>query len=255
MEGRAKRLDHHRRFQCADASRLYPAYDGGLAKTRRNRLRAADRLGPDSLAAEMECAFLNTYEARWQYAADACGLGFAQGKSMLWRRDVLEAAAGSNDSATRSPRTLRPPSWSAAHACGRASLQARSISRSADGVGPKSGGGRRAGRAYAAPLSRCFSRRNCSLPDCWRSSRRPSARRRSASRRRGSAAAVALIWYGSEAALALLAGWRLAPATLVAFVVRDATLPWLWLQAWMVDDFEWRGHAMSTADEAAPPAH
>ena len=49
---------------------------------------------PESLAAEWECAFLNTYEARWQYAADACGLGFAQGKSMLWRRDVLEAGGG-----------------------------------------------------------------------------------------------------------------------------------------------------------------
>jgi len=49
---------------------------------------------PESLAAELECAFLNTYEARWQYAADACGLGFAQGKSMLWRRDVLEAGGG-----------------------------------------------------------------------------------------------------------------------------------------------------------------
>jgi len=30
---------------------------------------------PESLAAELECAFLNTYEARSQYAADACGLG------------------------------------------------------------------------------------------------------------------------------------------------------------------------------------
>ena len=68
------------------------------------------------------------------------------------------------------------------------------------------------------------------------------------------AAAIALIWYGSEAALALLAGWRLAPTTLVALVLRDATLPWLWLQAWIVDNFEWRGHAMSTADEEAPPA-
>ena len=68
------------------------------------------------------------------------------------------------------------------------------------------------------------------------------------------AVAIALIWYGSETALALLAGWRLTPATLVAFLLRDATLPWLWLQAWIIDDFEWRGHAMSTADEAAPPA-
>src|SRR6185437_7521270 len=45
----------------------------------------------DSFAAEIECAFLNTYQARWQYAGESCGYGFAQGKTMLWRRDILEA--------------------------------------------------------------------------------------------------------------------------------------------------------------------
>ena len=49
---------------------------------------------PESFAAEIECAFLNTYEARWQYAAEAAGFGFAQGKTMLWRRDILEAGGG-----------------------------------------------------------------------------------------------------------------------------------------------------------------
>ena len=49
---------------------------------------------PESFAAEIECAFLNTYEARWQYAAEAVGFGFAQGKTMLWRRDILEAGGG-----------------------------------------------------------------------------------------------------------------------------------------------------------------
>ena len=44
--------------------------------------------------AEMECAFLNTYQARWQYVADTFGLGFAQGKTMLWRRADLERAGG-----------------------------------------------------------------------------------------------------------------------------------------------------------------
>ena len=44
---------------------------------------------PTGLWAEVECAFLNTYQARWQYAADSIGLGFAQGKSMLWRRADL----------------------------------------------------------------------------------------------------------------------------------------------------------------------
>ncbi|MGD0025382.1 MAG: glycosyltransferase, partial [Xanthobacteraceae bacterium] len=44
---------------------------------------------PQGIWAELECAFLNTYEARWQYAADALGFGFAQGKTMLWRRADL----------------------------------------------------------------------------------------------------------------------------------------------------------------------
>ena len=49
---------------------------------------------PDGFWAEVECAFLNTYQARWQYAADTLGLGFAQGKTMLWRRRDLERAGG-----------------------------------------------------------------------------------------------------------------------------------------------------------------
>jgi len=42
---------------------------------------------PGNRWAELECAFLNTFEARWQYCAEAFGMGFAQGKSMLWRRE------------------------------------------------------------------------------------------------------------------------------------------------------------------------
>src|SRR5262249_12143037 len=49
---------------------------------------------PDGLWAEFECAFLNTYQARWQSFADGIGTGFAQGKSMLWRRDILESCGG-----------------------------------------------------------------------------------------------------------------------------------------------------------------
>ncbi len=49
---------------------------------------------PDGFWAEIECAFLNTYQARWQYVVDSFGRGFAQGKTMLWRRADLEAAGG-----------------------------------------------------------------------------------------------------------------------------------------------------------------
>src|ERR1700676_1321135 len=49
---------------------------------------------PAGFWSELECAFLNTYQARFQYTADTIGMGFAQGKSMLWRRDILERAGG-----------------------------------------------------------------------------------------------------------------------------------------------------------------
>ena len=48
----------------------------------------------ETFAAEIECAFLNTYQARWQYAGESSGYGFAQGKTMLWRRETLEAGGG-----------------------------------------------------------------------------------------------------------------------------------------------------------------
>src|ERR1700681_3859338 len=49
---------------------------------------------PAGFWAELECAFLNTYQARFQYTADTIGMGFAQGKSMLWRRSILQQAGG-----------------------------------------------------------------------------------------------------------------------------------------------------------------
>ena len=45
-------------------------------------------------AAELEAAFLNTFEARWQLAGDEVGCGFAQGKTMLLRRSDLAREGG-----------------------------------------------------------------------------------------------------------------------------------------------------------------
>ena len=45
-------------------------------------------------AAELEAAFLNTFEARWQLAGDEVGCGFAQGKTMLLRRSDLAQDGG-----------------------------------------------------------------------------------------------------------------------------------------------------------------
>src|ERR1700722_9724134 len=49
---------------------------------------------PIGLWANLECAFLNSYEARAQFFADSLGIGFAQGKTMRWRHADLEAAGG-----------------------------------------------------------------------------------------------------------------------------------------------------------------
>jgi ceramide glucosyltransferase len=49
---------------------------------------------PANFWAELECAFLNTYEARWEYAADSLGVAFAQGKSMLMRKSLIERGGG-----------------------------------------------------------------------------------------------------------------------------------------------------------------
>ena len=87
-------MDRDRRQQRSDArdyiGRLFASWraDTGLV--------ASPPIGcrPQGLWAEIECAFLNTYQARWQYLADALGFGFAQGKTMLWRRADLERAGG-----------------------------------------------------------------------------------------------------------------------------------------------------------------
>ena len=49
---------------------------------------------PSNFWAVVECAILNTFQARWQYGAEAIGIAFAQGKNMMWRKEVLDRAGG-----------------------------------------------------------------------------------------------------------------------------------------------------------------
>ena len=100
--------------------------------------------------AEVEAGFLNTYQARWQLAADSAGFGFAQGKSMLWRRDLLDAQAASKRSAASLPKTPPPPRSFATPACASASPQHRSPSLSVRAPHARSGTASSAGPACAA---------------------------------------------------------------------------------------------------------
>lgn len=208
---------------------------------------------PESFAAELECAFLNTHQARWQIAADAVGFGFAQGKTMLWRRQDLDAAGGiaalaripAEDAAatklTRaSGRSVRLIDQTAAQPLGRRSV-AEVWHRQL-----------RWARLRRATFPAIF------LPELLAGGFLPLA-----------AAAYLTIagvlplagflllfaaWYGAEIALARLAGWPLSTRTAAALVLRDLLFPAVWIMAWTGNRFVWRGTAMDMAAAEAGPS-
>jgi ceramide glucosyltransferase len=202
-----------------------------------------------SFAAEIECGFLNTYQARWQYAADSVGLGFAQGKTMLWRREILEHGGGiealgaeiAEDAA--STKLVR-----------RAGLSAHLV----DAPFSQPLGPRRFRDVWARQLRWSRLRRATFAPyfalELLTSSLLVIAAAGIAASAFGlspwmAVALAAFVWYGAEAALALAAGWSLGWASPIAWIARDLMLPWLWLRGWSGNRFEWRGNAMSI-DEA-----
>jgi ceramide glucosyltransferase len=199
---------------------------------------------------ELECAFLNTYQARWQYTADSVGFGFAQGKSMLWRRSVLEKAGGiralakeiAEDAAATKvvreqglrvrlvdrpfgqalgPRTLkqvwqRQLRWARLR---RVTFPLMFTPEILTGCVPALVAG-----AYAAY--------SFDLPE------------------EGIVLAIAAVWLATEALMARAAGWHTSWTSPLAWLARDAMLPVLWVAAWVGNSFVWRGNAMNVAGES-----
>jgi ceramide glucosyltransferase len=204
---------------------------------------------PDNFAAQVECAFLNTYQARWQYAGECVGFGFAQGKTMLYRRDVIEAGGGiealgaeiAEDAA--STKLIR-----------RQGLHAHLVDRPfAQPIGP------RRLRAVWMRQLRWSRLRRSTFPACFTAEIITSsvftllaAAIAAQEFHLAASSAVllaALVWYGCEAALAMAAGWPLGRWSPVAWLVRDLVLPWLWLQGWAGGEVEWRRAAISAGEE------
>ncbi|MFA5901958.1 MAG: ceramide glucosyltransferase [Hyphomicrobium sp.] len=198
--------------------------------------------------AEVECAFLNTYQARWQYAADTVGLGFAQGKTMLWRRADLERAGGIK-------------------ALGAEIAEDAAATKVVRGAGKRV---RLVDRAFGQPLGSRSAAQVWSRQVRWAKLRRatfplfflPELLSGAAAPvvaavlaaeafdvpSPGIVAALALVWYGCEAALARAAGWHLSALSPLAWIARDVMLPILWVQAWLGNSFSWRGNDMHLAD-------
>lgn len=196
---------------------------------------------PHCFWAEVECAFLNTYQARWQYAADSSGFGFAQGKTMLFRRDILERGGGiaslaaelaEDAAATKLVRSLGL----------RVRLAAPPF---AQPLGERSAQQVLARQLRWAQLRRMSFNRyfaleiltGCALPVLAAMMAAHSVGLTPVE----AAAGLAAIWLGAEAVLAWVAGWHLSWRSPFAWLLRDCLLPWIWLRAWTALSYEWGG--------------
>lgn len=193
---------------------------------------------PEGLAASIECAFLNGNQARLQLAADSLGFGFAQGKTMFWRRETLDAAGGL-------PAIARDLAEDAA-----ATKLVRSLGKRVT-LTP---------RPFAQPIGKR------SLRAVWNRQLRWSRVRRDAFPRFfllepvngpllpaiacaaafGPLPALALLklWYLAEAALLRAAGWPCGWRDLLAMPLRDAMLLPIWLATFASRGITWRGTSM-----------
>lgn len=204
---------------------------------------------PHGIWAELECAYLNTYQARWQYAADTLGSGFAQGKNMLWRRSDLEAAGGILALA-------REPAEDAA-----ATKVVRGLGlhvRLADGAFPQPLGRRTAAQVWGRQVRWARLRRAtfpgffaleilsglaapilCFVFAAW-------VLQMDSLRVLAVAAAYVAVWLAAEAWLAAAVGWHLTWRSPLLWLLRELLLPALLLQAWLGKSLRWRGNAMTS---------
>jgi ceramide glucosyltransferase len=200
--------------------------------------------------AALECAFLDTYQTRVQLAADIAGFGFAQGKAMLYRRDILEAIGGiealaaepAEDAATT--KLLRARGY-------RIRLARRPFVQAL---------GRRTLAEVWHRQVRWARLRRDTFPhwyslEIFAGALPPALALLALAPLEGWAQGPALLaflafWYGAEAALARIAGWHLSLRSLPAMLLRDLLLPAVWLAGWIGNGFVWRGNAMRLADAA-----
>ena len=202
---------------------------------------------PSNFWAELECGFLNTHEARWQYVADSIGLGFAQGKSMLWRRELLERGGGIE--ALGMELAEDAASTKLVRAMG---LRVRLVDRPFD----QPLGVRTASEVWNRQLRWARLRRASFkaffVPEILTGAVFPLAAFAVAAGGSGFSPLTAVViagtaWYGAELLMARASGW---PSTLRAplvWMIRDLLLPVLWIQAWLGSTFVWRGNHMRVA--------
>jgi ceramide glucosyltransferase len=207
---------------------------------------------PEGVWAELECSFLNSYQARWQYAADGLGLGFAQGKTMLWRREILEAGGG-----IRALGAEIAEDAAATKLVRRLGLRVRLV----DAPFGQPLGARTAAEIWRRQLRWARLRRatfkGFFIPEILVGAVGPLIAAALVAAATGVSVlgvvlALALAWYGGEVVLARAAGWPLSLRAPLIFLWRDLLLPALWVHAWSGSSFVWRGTHMHLAGSGTP---
>jgi ceramide glucosyltransferase len=200
---------------------------------------------PAGFWAEVECAFLNTYQARWQYAADSVGLGFAQGKTMLFRRDLLDRRGGI--AALASELAEDAAATKLVHDAGlRVRLAGPSFFQP---LGPRT-----ADYVFKRQL-RWAQLRRLTFPGWF--ALEPLTGSLAPLLMAAIAAlafdlepaivvgALAITWFGAEALLAWIGGWHLSWRSPLAWLLRDLLIPVIWLRAWTVNTYQWGGQKVA----------
>jgi ceramide glucosyltransferase len=207
-------------------------------------------LRPDGLWGALECAFLNGHQARWQLAADALGMGFAQGKTLFTTRALVEGAGG-------------------LAALGRDLAEDVACTKMVRAAGLQV-------RLVAQPFAQPIGRR--SLAAVWQRQVRWSRVRWHGfpwlflleplsgpvvpllaltaaavwgGLPWGLVALFAGLWYGSELVLLRVMGWPCGLRDLAATLLRDLLLPVLWGATFAARGFVWRGTAMAPGQSGA----
>jgi len=205
---------------------------------------------PEGFWAEVECMFLNTQQARWQYAGEALGFGFAQGKSMLWFRPLLDDNGGIEALAAEIAEDA-----AATKLVNRLGYKVHLVSSPFDQ--PL---GRRSRHDVWSRQARWARLRRVTFPlfftpEILLGALPPLLFAVAAAILTGvnapaTALAVAAAIYLPELALGLAKGWRVSLLSLPAILVRDIMLPLVWIRSWGSGAFVWRGNAMTIDTKA-----
>lgn len=197
---------------------------------------------PRGFAGHLACAFLNSNQARLQFAADSLGFAYAQGKTLFWNKPMLDEAGG----------LAALGGWLAEDVASTKLVRGRGL------------------RVDLTPLPFAQPVGRVSFGDVWARQLRWSRVRRdgftlmffgevangvlvpvlaliAGAWLAGWPVIVPLVvflgvWYGAELLLGRLAGWPSGWKDILVMPVRDVLLPALWLATFASRSITWRGH-------------